>query len=44
MNKVFCPTCGELEIVDGVVYHPAMDMIIFNMLNNGFKINYTPIL
>lgn len=36
-RKAFCPTCGELEIVDGEVKHPAHDKLIYDMLNSGFK-------
>ncbi len=38
--RVFCPVCGELEIKNGDILHPQLDMIIKEMLDNSFTVNY----
>lgn len=38
--KIYCLTCGELEVVDGEVRHPELEKILISRLEHGFVANY----
>ena len=40
-DKIYCPICGELEVIEGKVVHPHLDEIYAEMLNSGFELTYT---
>ena len=40
-KKVFCPICGELEVVKNKIKHPAQEAIYNKILESGCAIHYT---
>lgn len=38
--KVFCPSCGELEIKKSEIQHPAQDAISRKIIESGCGIHY----
>lgn len=39
-DRALCPTCGELEVINGKVSHPEQDTILAKILEDGCAIHY----